>query len=117
MNDRFKPLNFEDEVLSVEAYEKIFSDYPMFKIGQFISKAKYILQRFGNYNAQQMEKWFSKGIDCEILKLGAKGWQKGKVRIRVSLEFCPDEPETSQPESPLNDIRQMIKENSQQDNL
>lgn len=30
-------------------------------------------------------------------------WQKGKVRIR--LEFCPDELE-----SPLNEIRQTLKE-------
>jgi len=56
------------------------------------------------------------GIDCEILKIGAKGWQKGKIRIRVSVEFIPDEPEieqtpeTTHPESPLDDIRRMINE-------
>lgn len=68
------------------------------------------------------DKWFHEGIDCEILKLRAAGWQKGQVKINlnVSLEFCPDEPkveetpasneqEISQPESPLDDIRLMIK--------
>lgn len=69
------------------------------------------------------QRWFGEGVDCEMLRLGAKGWQKGKVRIRVSLEFCPDEPEVpktpesnkpeiAQSESPLDDIRRMINENS-----
>lgn len=68
-------------------------------------------------------RWFGEGIDCELLKIAAKGWQKGKVRIRLTLEFCPDEPEVAgtvasndpeiaQPESPLDVIRRMINENS-----
>ena len=44
------------------------------------------------------------------------------MRIKVSLEFCPDEPkieetkndEISQPESPLDDLRQMITKETQQ---
>ncbi|MEG4404956.1 KGK domain-containing protein [Microcoleus sp. MON2_D5] len=55
------------------------------------------------------------GIDCQILKIGAKGWQKGKLKIEVnksfqsvktqtSIKFCPDEP--LEPKSPLDDIRQ-----------
>ncbi|MEB3178429.1 MAG: KGK domain-containing protein [Nostocaceae cyanobacterium] len=55
-------------------------------------------------------KVFAEGKDCEILKIGAKGWQKGKLRIRVSVDFIPDEPETSQPESPLDDLRQKLNE-------
>jgi KGK domain len=71
------------------------------------------------------QKWFGSGIDCETLKIGGKGWQKGKVKINVTLEFCPDEPEveeipenneseTSQPESPLDDLRRQFlnQENS-----
>lgn len=58
------------------------------------------------------------GVDCEILQLGAKGWQKGKLRFKVCVEFCPDEPEieeipnSNQSASPLDDIRQLIKENN-----
>ncbi|MEG4573480.1 KGK domain-containing protein [Microcoleus sp. N3A4] len=55
------------------------------------------------------------GIDCKILKIGAKGWQEGKLKIEVnknlksgktqtSIKFCPDEP--LEPKSPLDDIRQ-----------
>lgn len=77
----------------------------------------------------------STNINCEILRLGAKSWQKGKLRIqvilertsignhhpsrqnvqldRVYLEFCPDQPEISEPESPLDDLRQMINQENQ----
>ncbi|NJL35348.1 MAG: KGK domain-containing protein [Leptolyngbyaceae cyanobacterium SM1_4_3] len=34
--------------------------------------------------------WFDYGVPCEVLGL-TQDWQKGKVRI--SIEFCPDEPE------------------------
>ncbi len=67
-------------------------------------------------------------IKCERLILGSKSWQNGKLRIRayiesfsdeknqenlnvqITLEFSPDEPEITEPESPLNDIRRMINE-------
>jgi KGK domain len=55
------------------------------------------------------------GIDCQVLKIGSKGWEKGKVQIEVnkniksgktqtSLKFCADEP--LEQKSPLDDIRQ-----------
>ena len=55
------------------------------------------------------------GIDCQVIKIGSKGWQKGKVKIEVNedlqlgktqvcIKFCPDEP--SEQKSPLDDIRQ-----------
>ncbi|WP_265238702.1 KGK domain-containing protein [Lyngbya sp. CCAP 1446/10] len=54
-------------------------------------------------------------IDCQVLKIGSKGWEKGKVQIEVnknfksgeaqtSIKFCPDEP--LEPKSPLDEIRQ-----------
>lgn len=54
--------------------------------------------------------WLSNGVNCEVLKLGAKNWQKGKFRIRVSVEFIPDESEIPQPESPLDDLRKIINQ-------
>ncbi len=61
---------------------------------------------------------FNKGIDCEILRIGAKGWKKGRLRLKlqVAVEFCPDEPdaektpEISQSESPLDALRKMINQ-------
>jgi hypothetical protein len=68
-------------------------------------------------------RWFNDGIDCEILQLGSKSWQKGKVRIKVSVEFyieedseqlTSDTSEIELPESPLDDLRQMINQEYQQ---
>jgi hypothetical protein len=68
-------------------------------------------------------RWFNNGIDCEILKLGSKSWQKGKVRIKVSVEFYVEEDseqvgsessEIELPESPLDDLRQMMNQENQQ---
>ncbi len=64
--------------------------------------------------------WRNLSRECKILKIGSKGWQKGKLRIQVDtkilysrqpntiqvgLEFCPDEPTV--PESPLDHLRQL----------
>ena len=62
-----------------------------------------------NWNSPQ------EGIDCQVLKIGSKGWQKGRLQIKVNenfqsgktqvcIKFCPDEP--LEPKSPLDDIRQ-----------
>ena len=77
--------------------------------------------------------WQSNLIDFELLRLGSPSWQKGKVRckvriktvpnerevqkklqIQLDLEFYPDEPPISEPESPLDDLRQMINQETQQ---
>jgi KGK domain len=50
------------------------------------------------------QSWFENGIECEILKPNSMGWQKGRVRINVTIEFCADKYE--QAESELNSIRQ-----------
>ncbi len=57
---------------------------------------------------QSNDLWFQEGVDVEILRLGASNWQKGKMKIKVILEFEPDEPE--QPKSPLDDIRETINQ-------
>jgi hypothetical protein len=70
--------------------------------------------------------WKSKIIDCQFLKIGSKGWEKGKIiiqcipkyksvsrgnttsselEVQVDIEFSPDEP--PQPESPLDDLREL----------
>ena len=57
--------------------------------------------------------------ECQILQVNHKGWQKGKINIevgisininkpdRVNLKFFPEQP--IKPESPLDDIREMIQ--------
>ncbi len=72
----------------------------------------------------ERSRFLGEGIDGEVMRFGAKGWQKGKLRVKITLEFCPDEPaveeppasnkpKSSEPESPLDDIRRMINEENQ----
>jgi len=34
--------------------------------------------------------WLGKGIECQTLSINGGGWKKGRVRLR--LEYIPDEP-------------------------
>ena len=57
--------------------------------------------------------WNEQGVKAEILEPKSGEWKKGKVRMRVILEFCPDELEEikdnpSQNNNFLDDIRQTI---------
>jgi KGK domain len=54
-------------------------------------------------------RWLSDGVDCEVLRLGSTQWQKGKIRVRIIAEFCPDITELS--ESSLDNFRQEITNN------
>ncbi|MGB5960690.1 MAG: KGK domain-containing protein [Coleofasciculaceae cyanobacterium] len=117
MDDKFKPLESQ-EVLSLEEDNKILLPQLMFTPGQLIAHMKFILARHaGNRTNENLEKWLDEGVDCATLKFGSEGWQKGKVRFKISVEFCPEEPEiaeTPQPDSPLDDLRQMINKETQQ---
>ncbi|GAB4348077.1 MAG: hypothetical protein Fur0042_14760 [Cyanophyceae cyanobacterium] len=54
--------------------------------------------------------WFSEaGVPCKILQFGSHQWRSG--RVRLTLEFLPDDAEPSESSSPvdaspLDDIRQ-----------
>jgi hypothetical protein len=146
MEDRFKLLDCNEDVLTFSGPEQTF------KLGNFRERvSQQFRSKLDNYSGtegfgfitvegRQIYSsnliWKSTTIDCEILRLGSKNWQKGKLRIQVSLErvavanyypsrqrmeiqhvyleFCSEEPEINQPESPLDDIRQMINQEPQQ---
>ncbi len=60
-------------------------------------------------------------VSCQLLQVNGNGWQKGKLNVkirisptnnqddRVNLEFFPEKP--IKPESPLDDIHEMIQAN------
>ncbi|MEW5855912.1 MAG: KGK domain-containing protein [Cyanobacteriota bacterium] len=97
MNNGFERIE-ADNVLYVDSNtQRLLIQHPTFQVGEFINQ----MQTQVGVRGEQT-KWFSEGINCKVLKPGAN-WKQGKVR--VTLEFCPDEPE-----SPLEDIRQQLKE-------
>ena len=57
---------------------------------------------------------WNRTVNAEILEPQSGEWKKGKVRMRVILEFCPDEPgeiedNASHNGNSLDDIRQTIQ--------
>ncbi|HEY9780124.1 MAG TPA: KGK domain-containing protein [Leptolyngbyaceae cyanobacterium] len=123
MERNFKPLDDKSESGNIVLS---FSD-SMFKLKEFITATEQAFQFHGldklrnNLSSRggipgTSEQWYRQGVDCELLKPGSEGWRKGKIRIKISLEICPDEPEVeetpeiTQPESPLDDIRRMINQ-------
>jgi hypothetical protein len=48
------------------------------------------------------------GVNGELLKIGSRGWRKGKIRMKVSLEFIADEQE--EPEWGQDNILWMKRE-------
>lgn len=42
--------------------------------------------------ADSLAEWSDEhGLDGEVLRFGSQGWEKGKVRLHLSIEFCPDD--------------------------
>lgn len=131
MDENFVEIDW-NEVISLEEWKyTIVVNHITFKAGELTETLKKplgnsIVQNKSGYPGDLLNNWLQDGVGCEILKRGAKDWQTGKVRIKISLEFCPDEPEieetpasaqtettqTSQAESPLDDLRKMLNENS-----
>ncbi|HAX74596.1 MAG TPA: KGK domain protein [Cyanobacteria bacterium UBA11372] len=143
-DNSFLPEFGEDDVLSFPAKNQPL----MFRVGNFRealktafrdnSQVRYALceilksQGFqvdtigtwSEYNFYTDGSWFEEGIGCQSLKIGAKGWQKGKIKLKVCLEFIPDASEVekipdssnleiTEPESPLDDLRQMLNQENQ----
>lgn len=90
------------------AFEKIFIDNS--------SVARTISSNLDSILSSLPPTWFEQGVNCKILSSGYQDWQKGKLRIKITLEFEPDEPlieqttASNQPESPLEEIRRMINQ-------
>ena len=107
-----------------------FPEGKTFKIGQILEKVNILFQQLtlsklsenlqkkgfsvlpihgGSWSTQH---WNKHGVEAEILDPKSGGWKKGKVRMRVVLEFCPDEPEEiaidNSENNSLNDIRKTI---------
>ncbi|MEB3828834.1 KGK domain-containing protein [Phormidium sp. CCY1219] len=112
MSERhYEPLH-KEEILSIQEDSKILIPHTTFKVEELIKAAINIIKNSDNVARQnwneEKAKWALEGVKGEVLKFGAKGWQKGKLRL--TIEFCPTEAEPTEPESPLDEIRQKIRE-------
>jgi hypothetical protein len=93
MSDRFESLE-GGEVVSIQHEAQVLSGHRTFRTGELNDTIKsYVANAIAGWSEEQNDWFTDRGIDCEALRFGSKGWQKG--RIRVCLEFCPDEPSLS----------------------
>ncbi|MEH2089404.1 KGK domain-containing protein [Nostoc sp.] len=126
MEDRFKSiecndgdvLDFGDNIYKVAKFKQAMDNSSNsaleFTLNQELSRQGVEIKQ------SQIMSWFKEGIDCEILTLGSPSWKKGKVKIKISVEFYIEEEdlqitnsnnsEITEPESPLDDLRRMINE-------
>ena len=90
MSDRFESLE-SGEVVSIQHETQVLSGHRTFRSGELNDAIKsYVEQAIAGWSEEKNDWFTDRGIECEALRFGSKGWQKG--RIRLSLEFCPDEP-------------------------
>ncbi|MBN3881539.1 MAG: KGK family protein [Nostoc sp. JL34] len=137
MNKKFTPLVCDDDVLlfekdtfKISRFKELISTDINNKLSQSIHDhqtrqpqrsvdSSFLQISIGQERLELNEIEFKSSIKaCQILRVGGKAWQKGKLKIQiiksiinqkpatVCLEFCPDEPDEH--ESPLNDLRKMI---------
>jgi hypothetical protein len=102
MDNGYTPLS-DDEVLFVDR-GRIMMSNPTFKVIEFLDAlAQTINDQEGDWS-EDKEAWFGDGLECEALRFGSGGWQRGKVRIRV--EFMPLKPPGKLPERSSASARQ-----------
>jgi hypothetical protein len=79
----------EDEVLYVRSGRIVMSN-PTFKVIEFLDALAQMVSEQEREWSDEREGWFTdQGQSCEVLRFGGQGWQRGRVRIR--LEFCPEQ--------------------------
>lgn len=131
MTQKFSPLHNNDIITKTEGnlqnsenrYVHYFfgleSEHSFtYRASEIVSAIAKILQSARSSYTTEM-KLLEDGVECEVMKNNGGGWKKGKFRLKMSLEFCPDEPaeptneSPEQPESVLEDIRKSLKDVSQ----
>ncbi len=120
MENKFKQLDNESVVSFGSCTlrtQKFFSSIYEFFINEGWERIRHKLYCSDAGRVPEMDEklFFIQGIDCEVLQPG-KNWKKGKFKIKIALEFQPDEPEieaipeNTTSESSLDDIRRKLNQ-------
>jgi KGK domain len=70
-------------------------------VEELMERVRHLVHRNSNLQEDKASDWVAKGVVCKLLLAQGGGWQKGKIRLR--LEFIPD-----QPRSELDDLRSQL---------
>lgn len=49
----------------------------------------------GQWSRVNSPAWFQQGIACDVLQPDVPVAQPGRLKLKIQLEFCPDDPENS----------------------
>jgi hypothetical protein len=113
MNNKEEILNSDDVVCFTEDdgygspvydIEQRFNIARLFEFGEFLDG----ISRLIGLSSESM-KILIEGIPCRVMTTQQKGWRLGKIRLKLELQFIPDEPITVEIienfDSPLDEIR------------
>ncbi len=116
MSDKWESLNSDDDVVHFE--QQKLSGLSATLLNSQLSKS--VENKFAGSYGYTQANIFEEGLKSKILTPG-KQWRTGKIRMRLSFEFCPDEPEqeavlesnlleASSESSPLDDLREQFQQ-------
>lgn len=89
MNHQFKPLE-EGEVISVDGNAQLPLGHHTFRVVELTEAIKKQLEIATSAAGTGKDNLLSdSGVPCEALRFGSTAWQTG--RLRLCLEFCPDD--------------------------
>jgi KGK domain len=95
MSDRFNSLD-SGEVISIQKDSQVLVGHRIFRVSELNDAiANHIKNAVDTWTDEKINWFNAQGIDCEALRFGSAAWQKGKIRL--CLEFCPDDASTSAP--------------------
>ncbi|MGB6294663.1 MAG: KGK domain-containing protein [Rivularia sp. (in: cyanobacteria)] len=114
MKSKFKSLSCnDDDVLSYQGSLVKFSQFKQQLENELWQKVNFLLTKendgcnskeriyelintsFSYCNISVTLSSSEEGNDCEILRLGATSWQKGKIRTVTSIDFFPNEKDST----------------------
>lgn len=79
----------QEDVVSIEGGATLSLSRPTFRVDEMTAHVVSHLAR-----TPQEREWSSTGFPAKVLNSKTGGWRKGKVRL--TIEFIPDEPEAPQ---------------------
>lgn len=91
-SSEFKPLSRDDVVKIDDENPRMFLDNSTFQIEEWLDALHEILQEKADKNWSG--EWVRGDIEGQVLLASGGGWRSGKLRL--SIEFCPDETESEE---------------------
>lgn len=116
MNNKVEVLNLDDVICLTDEDLNSPTDQIKYRIKppKFFSSDEFIngLLKLMSFSTEVIES-FGEGIPCRVMTTRQTGWRFGKIRLKIELQFIPDESSTEETvenfDSPLDEIRKTVE--------